>query len=156
MEAMLRTLTRRLILSGGVLALFLVLGAEDSCGFVCSGSMYNNPSFQERVITFSPYEKVYLIIDCKGLPSGTHTMHANWIHQQRGMIRSDKHEFTVEEGRRKGIYFWFKLSKKGPLASMFTNQDFHEENFGDWVVEAYLNDQLILTHPFSITDGVER
>lgn len=130
----------------------MVLSAGQAFGFVCSGSMYNNPAFEQRVTTFSPYEKVYLIVECSGLEPGDYTMHANWVHQQRGLIRSDRHEFSAEDGSKRGIFFWFKLSKKGPMASMLSNQDFHEENFGEWVVETYLDDKLIMTHPFKITD----
>jgi len=120
--------------------------------FVCSGSLYNNPSFKERTTDFSPYEKIYLIVECTGLESGEYTMHANWTHKQRGVIRSDKHQFTAEHDRKHGIFFWLKLSKKGPVSSMLTNQDFHEENFGEWVVETYLNDELIVSNEFTITD----
>ncbi len=145
---------RSILLTFVLLGLLLTLVAGPSYGFVCSGSMYNNPDFEDRVNKFSPYDKVYLIVECSGLEPGQYTMRANWIHQRRGLIRSDKHNFLTEEEKKHGIFFWFKLSKKGPMASMLSNQDFHEENFGDWVVEAYLNDQLVLTHPFTITDEV--
>lgn len=153
MEGMLKRIMNKtsMIAAGG---LFLLLCCSSVHGFVCSGSMYNSPAFQERVTSFSPFEKVYLIIECSGLKPGEHTMHANWIHQQRGVIRSDKHSFTAEEDKKQGIFFWFKLSKKGPMASMFSGQDFHEDNFGDWTVESYLDDQLILKQPFTITDEV--
>lgn len=133
-------------------ALLVVMGSSHAYGFVCSGSMYNKPAFEERVSDFSPYEKIYLIIECTGLEPGDYTMHANWVHQKRGVIRSDKQSFTAKEDSKHGIFFWMKLSKKGPMASMLSNQDFHEENFGAWVVETYLNDQLILSNEFTITD----
>ena len=79
-------------------------------------------------------------------------MHANWLHNQRGMIRSDSHTFTTEDGNKRGLYFWFKLSKKGPVASMLSNQDFHEQNFGEWTVEIYLDDSRVVEHGFSIAD----
>ena len=141
--------TRGLIAAGSLL---LCLCTAPAYGFMCSGTMYNDPSFTEKVTSFSPYEKVFLIVECSGLEPGPYTMHANWIHQQRGIIRSDKHNFEAEKGKKQGIFFWFKLSPKGPMASMFSGQDFHEENFGQWRVETYLNDDLVLSHEFSIRD----
>jgi hypothetical protein len=38
------------------------------------------------------------------------------------------------------------------MASMLSNQDFHEENFGDWVVEVYLDDAKVAERRFTITD----
>ena len=123
-------------------------------GATCSGATYKGPDFEQEVTEFSPFDTIYLILDCSGLRPGEHVMHANWIHQKRGTIRSDKYEFRAEDGRKRGIFFWFKLNKKGPMASMLSNQDFHEENFGDWAVEAYLDDQLLMTESFKITEDV--
>lgn len=147
---MLKGFTRITTIVAG--SLLLAFCACPVYGFVCSGSMYNNPSFDQRETDFSPYEKIYLIIECTGLQPGDYTMRANWTHRNRGIIRSDKHSFLAEEGRSQGVFFWFKLSKKGPVSSMLSNQDFHEENFGEWVVETYLNDELILSNDFTITD----
>ena len=121
-------------------------------GARCSGATYKSPAFDQEVTDFSPFDTIYVILDCSGLSPGEHTMHANWLHNQRGMIRSDSHTFTTEDGNKRGLYFWFKLSKKGPLASMLSNQDFHEENFGDWTVEIYLDDTRMVGRRFSISD----
>jgi hypothetical protein len=139
-----------------VSTMVLMLLVQQSYGAECSGATYNTTAFEKEVSQFSPYEKVYLIIDCTGITPGEHTMHANWIHKKRGMIRSDKHSFIAQaEKNTRGIYFWFKLSKKGPMASMFSNQDFHEENFGEWSVETYFNDELVITKNFTITESVQ-
>ena len=138
-----------------VSSMVLMLLVQQSYGAECSGATYNTTAFEKEVSQFSPYEKVYLIIECTGITPGEHTMHANWIHKKRGMIRSDKHSFTALTSKKRGIYFWFKLSKKGPMASMFSNQDFHEENFGEWRVETYFNDELVVTKNFTITDSVQ-
>ena len=121
-------------------------------GATCTGATYRSPAFDQEVTEFSPFDPVYLILDCTGLTPGEHTMHANWLHNRRGMIRSDSHTFTTEDGSKRGLYFWFKLSKKGPVASMLSNQDFHEENFGDWTAEIYLDDRKVVECHFSIND----
>ena len=136
-------------LAGVVLA---ALACGSASGYECSGSMYNSPAFEQTVGDFSPYEKIYLIVECTGLQPGTYTMRANWTHSKRGVIRSDTHQFTVEDGQKQGVFFWMKLSKKGPMQSMLSNQDFHEENFGEWVVETYLNDTPVSANEFTITD----
>ncbi|RZW22873.1 MAG: hypothetical protein EX260_05005 [Desulfobulbaceae bacterium] len=121
-------------------------------GATCTGATYKSSAFDQEVTEFSPFDTIYLILDCTGLSSGEHTMHANWLHNQRGMIRSDSHTFTTEDGNKKGLYFWFKLSKKGPVASMLSNQDFHEQNFGDWTAEIYLDDARVIERGFNISD----
>jgi hypothetical protein len=121
-------------------------------GSTCTGATYKSPTFDQKATEFSPFDTIYLILDCTGLSPGEHTMHANWLHNQRGMIRSDSHTFTTEDGNKRGLYFWFKLSKKGPVASMLSNQDFHEQNFGEWTAEIYLDDTKVVEHGFSIVD----
>lgn len=140
-------------LCGSVLLLQVIV--QGAIGAECSGATYNSTAFDKETSLFSPYDTVYLIVSCSGLVPGKFTMHVNWVHNTRGVVRSDKHIFVADSSEKRGIYFWFKLNKKGPMASMFTNQDFHEKNFGEWSVETYLDDELVLTNSFSIEDGVQ-
>ena len=121
-------------------------------GAECDGATYKSPAFDQETAEFSPFDAIYVILDCTGLAPGEHTMHANWLHGERGMIRSDSHTFTSEDGTKRGLYFWFKLSKKGPIASMLSNEDFHEENFGEWTVKIFLDDTEVVERSFRITD----
>lgn len=137
----------------GLLLAGLLLGSSTSIwGAACDGATYKSPAFDQEVTEFSPFDSIYVIINCTGLTPGEHTMHANWLHSQRGMIRSDSNTFTSEDGNKRGLYFWFKLSKKGPIASMLSNEDFHEENFGDWSVKIYLDDTEVVERHFRIAD----
>ena len=137
----------------GLLLVGLVINSPPPVmGATCTGATYRSPAFDQEVTQFSPFDTIYLILDCTGLEPGEHTMHANWLHNQRGMIRSDSHTFSTEDGNKRGLYFWFKLSKKGPVASMLSNQDFHEQNFGDWTAEIYLDDTRVVERSFSIVD----
>lgn len=143
----------RTFMISGLLLVGVIIGSPPSAmGASCTGATYKSPAFDQEVTEFSPFDTIYLILDCTGLSPGEHTMHANWLHNQRGMIRSDSHTFTTEDGNKKGLYFWFKLSKKGPVASMLSNQDFHEQNFGDWTVESFLDDSKVVERSFSIID----
>jgi hypothetical protein len=153
MERALMKSNRSIIFAISLAGIVLILGCNRSYGFVCSGSMYNNPDFQQTETKFSPYDKIFLIVDCNELEIGkNYTMHANWIHQKRGVIRSDKYSFLANGTEKRGIFFWLKLSKKGPMASMLSNQDFYEENFGDWQVETYIDGKLATENRFLILD----
>ncbi|MGI9536499.1 MAG: hypothetical protein ACR2PB_05475 [Desulfocapsaceae bacterium] len=143
---------RSSVIIGLLMAGLIVSLSTQVHGATCAGATYRSPAFDEEVTEFSPFDTIYLILDCSGLTPGEHVMHANWLHSLRGMIRSDSHTFTAEDGSKKGLYFWFKLSKKGPMASMLSNQDFHEENLGDWTVQVYLDDAKMIERPFSIND----
>ena len=135
-----------------VLAGLAVLWPSFGWGAECHGATYKGPAFDQVTTEFSPFDAIYVILDCTGLTPGQHTMHANWLHSERGLIRSDSHSFSSEDGTKRGLYFWFKLSKKGPIASMLSNEDFHEENFGEWTVRIYLDDTEVLERSFRITD----
>ena len=145
-------MSRSFSIIGLLLAGLISSSPLPAMGATCTGTTYKNSDFDQEATDFSPFDAIYLLLDCTGLSPGEHIMHANWLHNQRGMIRSDSHTFTTEDGTKRGLYFWFKLSKKGPVASMLSNQDFHEQNFGDWTVEIYLDDIRVVERNFSITD----
>jgi hypothetical protein len=132
--------------------LLLVIGTTGAgvAGVDCEAQLYRNAVFTEPQTEFSPYDKIFIVIECVGLQAGLQVMHANWIHEKRGLVRFNKHEFIQEEDGKRSVYFWFKLLRRGPLASTLLNKDFHEENFGRWLVEVYLNDEPILSRDFSI------
>jgi len=133
--------------------LIFLIGAATVSAVECTGSTYSSADFKEVQALFSPYEKVFVTVICSGLEAGEHVMHANWIHKQRGMVRSDSHDFKMDIKGDRFVFFWFKLTRKGPFSSTLTNKDFHEENFGEWVVEAYLDDSLVGTAEFRILPG---
>lgn len=120
-------------------------------GVDCAADLYRNAVFTEPQTDFSPYDKIFIVVECDGLTVGPQVMHANWIHEKRGLIRSNTYDFFQEADGKRSIYFWFKLLRRGPLASTLLNKDFHEENFGRWLVEVYLNDEPLLSREFSIT-----
>ncbi|MCB2217615.1 hypothetical protein [Desulfofustis glycolicus] len=140
-----------LLLSSMVLLMVLCATGPGAAGVDCEARMYRNAVFTEPQTEFSPYDKIFIVIECDGLRAGPQVMHANWIHEKRGLVRSNKHEFIQQEDGKRSVYFWFKLMRRGPLASTLFNKDFHEENFGGWLVEVYLNDEPILSRGFSIT-----
>ena len=127
-----------------------LIGASSASAVDCTVSTYNSVEFKKPQIQFSPYEKIFVKILCTGLEAGEYSMHANWIHKKRGMIRSDKRTFRMDISGERFVFFWFKLSQKGPLSSLLTNKDFNGENFGAWLVEIYLNNTLVGSSEFQI------
>ena len=113
--------------------------------------MYSGQSFDKTTNTFTPYDKIYVRIDCKDLQVGEYTMNVNWVHRKEGIVRSDSNEFTMDKMGKKRSFFWFKLSRRGPLKSAMTNQDFYEGHFGDWSVQAFLNNEKVSEAPFTIS-----
>lgn len=78
-------------------------------------------------------------------------MHVNWINNQQGIIRTDQQQFDVIKKNDQSVFFWLKLSKKGPLKSVFTNEDFNDSLLGSWTVEGYLNDEPVSVNGFEIS-----
>ncbi len=126
--------------------------AASVSAFECQAATYGSAEFKEVRKTFTPREKVFVKIHCSSLEAGEYVMHANWLHKKRGMIRSDKHTFKMDTKGERVVFFWFKLTKRGPFASVITNKDFHEENFGEWMVETYLNNTKLAASDFTISD----
>ena len=129
----------------------LFLQPAPSFSFECSSRMYVGDSFDKPTRTFTPYDKIYVGVQCKQLMAGNYTVHVNWVHHQQGLVRTDSETFTLAEAAEKTIFFWFKLSRKGGLSSALTNQDFYEGHFGDWTVQSFLNNELVTEEPFTIS-----
>lgn len=140
--------------AGLVFFLITALSPGSVCGsvFDCSADTYAQSSFEEPKRSFIPHDRIYLMIDCRNLRPGFYTMHVNWVHDSLGLVRTDSHEFTLDRPGDQTIFFWFKLLRRGPLTSAFTNQDFYERHFGEWTVDGYLNDQPVSSNRFSILD----
>lgn len=119
----------------------------------CTSALYKSLEFKQESERFSPYEKIFIKTRCSGLAAGEHTMHVNWIHHRRGLFRSDKHDFGMDIEGNRVVFFWFKLTKKGPFSSALSNSDFHEENFGSWRVEVYLGNEIVTNQAFEIQEG---
>ena len=130
-----------------ILPVFSAAGAE------CTSETYNQLSFDKPQIHFNPYDRVFARISCDGLEAGDHTLYINWVHKKVGIVRSDKQDFSVDvQGAGHTAYFWFKLTRQGPIKSAFTNQDFYPDHLGDWLVEASLGEDIVSSSAFSISE----
>lgn len=143
-------IARQLTLAAAVLICQLPLNLR---GAECTSQTYKDAAFIEAATQFSPYEKVFIGTRCSELAAGEHTVHVNWVHQRKGLFRSDKHKFRMDVDGERVVYFWFKLTKKGPLSSAFSANDFDRDTYGQWTAEVYLNERLVGKKEFEILEG---
>jgi hypothetical protein len=109
-------MVRRIVARFSTIAFFLIAAVPgSSMAADCTSGLYKSLKFKEESSRFSPYEKVFIKTTCTGLAAGEYVMHVNWVHHRRGLLRSDKHEFGMDIEGRRVVFFWFKLSQKGPF-----------------------------------------
>ncbi len=127
--------------------------SSDVIGAECTSETYSQESPAKQQAAFSPYEKIFVKIHCSGLDAGDHTLYVNWVHGRVGIVRSDKQDFSINvRGGNHAAYFWFKLSRLGPIKSAITNQDFYPAHLGDWAVEVSLGEVPVSSSLFSISE----
>ena len=138
-----------------ILAIACLLLGHVSYAFAmeCTGNLSANGQFDRIQSVFSPLDRIHIKAECVDLQPGRYLVHANWIHNKQGIFRTDKHEVEVQDDRTYGGFFWFKLSRKGPIRSAISNSDYHEQNYGEWSVEVYLENELIIREGFEIIPG---
>lgn len=119
----------------------------------CKSQTYKDVTFNEAQSVFTPYDRIFLQIDCEKLKKGNHILLVNWIHNRTGIVRSDQHTFTAEtSGVLHTAYFWFKLTRRGPIASTLTNEDFYPGHLGEWIAEAVIEDKVVSTSSFTLEE----
>lgn len=121
----------------------------DSLAYDCEGATFKDSEFTKPATDFSPYEKVFLRIICKGLPAGTYAITSDWKNSQNEIYRQNRHEFTLNQQSDYMTFSWIKLIRKGPLKRTFTGQDFSAMSYGEWTVRAYLKGEQISNNSFS-------
>lgn len=125
-----------------------VVCAEDS--YKCTGELYKDQSFSKPETTFSFLDTVYLKVTCTELPPGSYTIVSDWINPLGKLTRQNSFSFELMETTGYMTYSWMKLVRKGPLQRMFTGQDVDMEQYGEWVVKAYLRGVEVVTKQFTL------
>ena len=137
-----------------VFALLSFFSAHGRGAAECRSQTYKDISFQEIQTEFSPYEKVFLMVECKNLEPGEQVLRVNWIHDTAGMVRSDQQDIRIKRrGKEHTAYFWFKLTRRGPIKSALSNRDFYPGHLGKWLAETVLGESVISSSPFVIDEG---
>ena len=142
------------MISALIVSAVMLAPAPDITAAECASGTSRQISFDNPQAVFSPYDKIFVRITCSGLDAGDHTLQVNWVHGRVGIVRSDKQDFTINvSGSDHTAYFWFKLSRQGPIKSVITNQDFYPGHLGDWAVEVSLGERLVSSSAFSISEN---
>ncbi len=140
------------LISVFVLVAAVFLSAAGAGGTECTSETYSQLNFDKPQKDFSAYEKIFVRIQCHELDAGEHTLYVNWVHDGIGIVRSDKQDFLIDmDGAWHSAFFWFRLSRQGPIKSALTNQDFYPGHLGDWTVEASLGETVVCSSTFSIS-----
>lgn len=135
-----------------VLAATVFLSVSGAGGTECTSETYTQLTFDKPQKDFSAYEKIFVRIHCRELDAGEHTLYVNWVHDSVGIVRSDKQDFLVDmDGAEHRAFFWFRLSRQGPIKSAITNQDFYPGHLGVWTVEVSLGETVVTSSAFSIS-----
>lgn len=125
-----------------------------AAGAECTSETYNHVSFENPQSDFSPFDKIFFKVSCDALDAGDHTLYVNWVHQKAGIVRTEKQDFSINvQGAGHTAYFWFKLTRRGPIKSALTNKDFYPGHLGDWRAEAVLGETIVSSSPFSISEN---
>lgn len=119
-------------------------------GYECVAKTYSDSSFLESRNSFTPYNKIFVKIVCKQLLPGSYNVNVNWVRHNHGVIRSDEQLFHIIAQEDRVIYFWIKLFKKGRISSSISGSNYSSQSFGEWNVEAYMNNELITSNKFTI------
>ncbi len=116
-----------------------------------SSAMFADEGFHEEKYTFSPYEKIYIVLDFHDISPGKYNMTADWITPWGKMERQTPYVFALERSAASHrVFFWLKLKRRGRLKQILRGSDFKEEFFGEWTVQIYVNGRKVATRKFRV------
>ena len=121
-------------------------------GSQCKTETFKDDAFSFQSDQFSIYEKVYLLIQCKGLPEGAYSVYTQWMDEEGRPQTKRVHKFNVASQRDYSVAFKFKQIPKGTLRKLSSGQDFEDYQYGKWSVLTFINDDQVERKYFTITD----
>ena len=144
--------------TGGLIWLALVsllcVGVAGATSFPFASiesGLYKNKSFAEAVTVFTPYEKIYLLVELQQLQPGSFTLTTDWLTPWGKLEHQSRHSFEVTQALPSWkAYSWLNLWKNGPVKRLLTGEDFKKEFYGTWTVRLYLNGQQIHKQTFAM------
>ncbi len=114
-------------------------------------AMYPTDAFQNEKYTFSPYERMYLVLDFFTIPMGEYTLSADWLTPQGKLERQTLYTFSLDGLKSSHrIFFWLQLKKRGRLKQIMRGSDFKEQFYGEWKVQVFLNGKKITEKKFKV------
>lgn len=125
-----------------------VIAAES---YSVNSAMYADSSFEDELYQFTPYDKIYLVLDFFNLSAGQYNLSVDWITPFGSLERQTTHSFTIDETVPSyRVYFWLKLRRRGPLKRTLTGLDYKEEFYGEWRAKYHFNALSIGSKTFKV------
>ena len=127
-----------------------VLGSSSPFASLQSG-LYKSTAFIEVVTAFTPYEKIYLLVELQDLQTGKYTLTTDWLTPWGDLEHQNNYSFEVKELTPSWkVYSWLNLWKNGPVKRLFTGEDFKKKFYGTWTVRLFLNGKQIHKQSFDV------
>lgn len=115
--------------------------------------LFNNESFQEEKAIFSPYDKIYAVIDFSNLVAGEYELSAEWILPSGKLLKQDTYTLALSQPRQSSrVHFWLKLRPKGTTKRLFSKRKFSKAIYGQWKIQLYCNKEALPPVTFEIAD----
>ena len=106
--------------------------------------MYKNEEFHNPTTVFSPSDKIFIDITFFEL-KGDYVLDTYWYNPLGKLQETTSHTFTLHEKSSYTAWSWLALKEKGRLGRLLSATEYDIEFYGKWRVEAYLNDERIVT-----------
>ncbi|WP_339133987.1 MAG: hypothetical protein WGN25_14195 [Candidatus Electrothrix sp. GW3-4] len=144
--------------TGGLLWLALVsllfagqaLASSPPFASVQSG-LYKDTTFAEAVTAFTPYEKIYLLVELQQLQPGKYTLTTDWLTPWGELEHQSNYSFELTKTKPLWkAYSWLNLWKNGPVKRLLTGEDFKKKFYGTWTVRLFLNGKQIHNQSFDV------
>ena len=144
-------------LRGLALVVFFLAGAAglssaSSLPFLSVRSgLYKDKTFTDPVTAFTPYQKIFLLIELRQLQPGEYTLTTDWLTPWGELEHQSNHSFAILRITPSWkAYSWLTLWKNGPVKRLLTGEDFKKEFYGTWTVRLYLNGRQIQKQRFDV------
>lgn len=127
-----------------------VLGSSLPFASLHSG-LYKNTEFTDPVVAFTPYDKIYLLVELRELQTGKYTLTTDWVTPWGELEHQSNYSFAIQDVRPSWkVYSWLTLWKNGPIKRLFAGEDFRKEFYGTWTVRLFLNGKQIHEQDFGV------
>ena len=111
--------------------------------------MYKNEEFDNPTTVFSPSDKIFIDITFFEL-KGDYVLDTYRYNPLGKLQETTSHGFTLHEKSSCTAWSWLALKEKGRLGRLLSATEYDIEFYGKWRVEAYLNDESIVTRYFEV------
>ncbi|WLE97000.1 MAG: hypothetical protein QTN59_20285 [Candidatus Electrothrix communis] len=113
--------------------------------------LYKDKTFAKAITAFTPYEKIYLLVEFQQLQPGKFTLTTDWLTPWGKLEHQSNYSFEITERTPTWkVYSWLNLWKNGPVKRLLTGEDFKKEFYGDWTVRLFLNGKQIHSQSFDV------